>query len=480
MKKSGRFIRRLVCALLAFCCMVRLFALPARAEYNAETPEYLLEEDLTATSAILIEADSGEVIFEKNADRVMYPASTTKILTVYLALLLYGDRLDEKFIVSASAMDIPSDSSTIPLSIGEEVSLRDVLNATMIRSGNDGANVIAEAVGGTIPQFVQMMNQTAKSLGCTSTHFNNAHGYHDENHYTTARDMAIIAREAMTNEYFRQIVNQSGYRMPADNIYSKARNLTSTNYMLINSADSETYYPYCIGIKTGHHSAAGYCFVGAAEKDGVTLISVVFHSSSEKASFTDTTKLMEYGFSQFTSVSIADIYALNPKTVDISYYSADDSNLGKLPLALKKVSSEGSDAIVTSKSNITYLSQHLSEITTCEFTREFEAPIEAGETMGTLTYYNANKEATVYELVATRSIARRERVAPTVEEIIAYTEADPNPFPRFTLEFAAIYIALPIFCIILLIRLLVRLLSKKKGKSKKKKIKPKQTQTYYR
>lgn len=478
MRQKNACLARILCLCLALILLVPRVSL---AEYDPNMPEYLLPEDLKATSAILIEADSGEVIFEKNADAAMYPASTTKILTVYLALLLMRDQLDEKFTVSASAMDIPTDSSTIPLALGEEVTLRDVLNATMIRSGNDGANVIAEIVAGNIPAFVNMMNIAAQNFGCTSTHFNNAHGYQDDNHYTTARDMAKIAREAMTDEYFRQIVNQTGYRMPADNIYSKDRNLSTTNYLIVNRADSSTYYPDGIGIKTGHHSSAGYCFVGAAERDGVTLISVVFHSNTETNSFLDTIKLLDYGFSQYTSVSIADIYRQNPKVVDISYYSLEDKDLGKLPLALKKVSSEGSDEFVTSKSNIDYLAQHLGEITVTEFTREFSAPVEMGEVMGTLTYYNGNKEATVYELIATRSIERRERVAPSLEEIYAYTEADKNPFPRFTFEYALLFL-LPFIVLALLIRLIVRLVKhKKKPEKKSKKLhKLEENERYYR
>ena len=458
---GGRRLFRAVCLLMLLVLLTP--ALPARAEYDPSAPENLKPEDLTCTSAILVEADTGEVIFEKNADALIYPASTTKILTTYLGILTNDP--NRIVTVSPAAMDIPADSSTIPLSIGEQVRLEDVMYATMLKSGNEGANVIAEAVGGSIWNFVNVMNNAAQSFGCLSTHFVNPHGYHDENHYSTARDMCTIARIAMKNDTFRDIVRQANYIMPQDNIYSE-RNLI-TNNQFVNNIDNRTFYPEGIGIKTGNTAAAGYCYVGAAERNGVTLISCVYHATSDSARYTDTIKLMDYGFTQFVGISIAELYRINPKVVDISQYALDDSGLGKLTLGLKQVSSEGSDSIVVSAANRDYLTHHLGDITITEYTRGFTAPVEAGEVMGTMTYYNNQGQATVYELVATRSIERRERAAPTLEEIAAYSAADPNPFPRFTFEFALLYIALPLIALFILFRLIHGLFHRKPKKRKK-------------
>ena len=461
-----RRLHQAVCLLLLFSLLWPVLPLrSARAEYDPGRPEDLKAEDLTCRSAILVEADTGEVIFEKNADALIYPASTTKILTTYLGLLL--DDPDRIVTVSAAAMDIPSDSSTIPLSIGEQVRMEDLLYATMLRSGNEGANAIAEAVGGDVFNFVHLMNKAASSFGCISTHFANPHGYHDENHYSTAREMCTIARIAMQNETFRDIVRRDAYIMPEDNIYSE-RKLPSNN-QFVNSSNGETYYRYGIGIKTGNTTAAGYCYVGAAEKDGVTLISCVYHASSDAARYTDTIKLMQYGFTQFRSVSIQDLYRSNPKVVDISHYALDDGNLGKLTLELRLQSqeAENADYVVVSPANRDYLTHHLSDITITEYTREFSAPVTAGEVMGTMTYYNSKGEATVYDLVATRNIGRRERVAPTLDEIAAYSASDPNPFPRFTFEFALLYIVLPLAGLFLLYRLLHSLFHRKPKKKKK-------------
>ena len=461
-RTAGR--RRLhaaVCLLLLFSLLFPAF--PARADYDPANPANLQPEDLTCSSAILVEAGTGEVIFEKNADAIIYPASTTKILTTYLGLMLNDP--DRIVTVSAAAMDVPSDSSLIPLSIGEQVRLEDVMYATMLMSGNEGANVIAETVAGSIFNFVNLMNNAAQSFGCISTHFANPHGYHDENHYSTAREMCMIARIAMKNETFRDIVRRDSYEMPDDNIYSR-RNL-KTNNQFINGQSSSTYYPEGIGIKTGNTRAAGYCYVGAAERNGVTLISCVYHASSDTARYTDTIRLMDYGFTQFQSVSIQDLYRGSPKVVDISAYALNDGNLGKLTLDLRERSSEGPATLIVSPSNRDYLTHHLSDITITEYTREFSAPVTAGEVMGTLTYYNSSGQATVYDLVATRSIERRERIAPTLDEIAAYSAADPNPFPRFTFEFALLYIALPVLAVFILFRLLHRLFHRKPKKKKK-------------
>ena len=460
--RTGR--RRLNIAVCLLCLALAVFhAFPAAAEWDPTHPELLDPDYLTCSSAILVEADTGEIIFEKNADATIYPASTTKILTAYLGLLLNDP--DRMVTVSPSAMDVPEDSSKIPLSMGEIVRFEDVLYGTMLMSGNEGANVIAETVAGSIFGFVDLMNSAVQSFGCTGTHFANPHGYHDENHYSTARDMCSIARIAMQNDDFRRIVSTPRYTMPADNIYSE-RTLT-TNNQFINKISEDTYYPEGIGIKTGNTRAAGYCYVGAATRNGVTLISCVYHASSDADRYRDTIKLMEYGFTQFVGVSFRDLYLENPKVVDISQYTLDDPGLGKLQLALNQISSEGSDTITTTAANRDYLIHHLSDITITAYSREFTAPVSRGEVMGTLTYFNNQGEATVYELIATRDIARRERIAPTLQEIAQYTENDPNPFPRFTFEFALLYIALPLLALFILFRLIKGLFRHKPRRKKK-------------
>lgn len=349
------------------------------------------------------------------------------------------------------------------LSVGEEINFTDLLYGTMLVSGNDGANVIAETVSGSIGNFVDLMNQTAAIFGCTNTHFANAHGYHDDNHYTTARDMAIIAREAMKNETFRKIVGTTSYALPKTNIH-RARTLTNRASILLSGTTDEPnkyYYQYATGIKTGSHSKAAYCFVGSAEKNGVSLISVVLYTS-RRGQWTDTKKLMEYGFSQYVSVTPVDLYNMNPITLETTNYSLSDAAMGKLPLTCVPVDAAASAARITAtQDQVDAMASNLRQTVLIEYQREFAAPIEAGEVIGVMTYFPEDGEPVEYNLIASRSIARRENAPKTLEEIVAETDADPNPFPPITLELA-LYALLPFLLLWLLIHILRRIVRKRR------------------
>lgn len=253
---------------------------------------------LDARCAIVIDASDGCVLFEKNADERVYPASTTKLVTVLLGATL-GD-LDRTVTVSKNACDVPVDSSLIPLNPGEDIRFEDLLYATMICSGNEGANVIAETASGSVDAFVDLMNQYARLSQCDHTQFTNANGYHDPEHYTTARDMARMAQAAMRNETLRAIAGTDRYALPASNLHG-ARQLALPEDSILSGQAQDPSAPYkVIGIKSGYHQAAGYCFVGAAERDGMEVITAVFDTTSE-GRWTDTRLLVEYGFSVMDS-----------------------------------------------------------------------------------------------------------------------------------------------------------------------------------
>lgn len=455
--------RLIVCTLLFSFIPFRPLCATAESTEDALTPE-----DIRAESAILIEAGSGEIVFEKNADDLRFPASTTKILTVFLGLLM-GDE-DEVVPVSASSVQIPEDSSRIGLKEGEEVRFSDLLKATMVSSGNDGANAIAEYISGSQDAFAAMMTEAARSFGCTNTHFVNAHGYHNDYHYSTARDLAIIAREAMKNDEFRAIAKLSHFTLPR-NSQSASRALTSGHMEFLNETENASrYYPYATGIKTGYHSQAGYCFVGSATKDGVSLISVVLKTSSV-GRWSDTKKLMEYGFSQYVSTSVEKLYRQNPKIIDISGYALTDTDLGRLELDIRKIDPSADDHLTGLKGRTDSWMRIYNSRTQVEYTRSLEAPVGAGEVIGTLTFTHPDQpgDTVTYELIATRSIARRESIAPTLEEIRVYTDADPNPFPRFSLEFLFLTL-LPVLLVIALSQLIYRLLTmKRKPRVRKRK-----------
>ena len=306
--------------------------------------------------------------------------------------------------------------------------------------------------------FAELMNEAAYSLGCTGTHFVNANGLHDENHYTTAHDLAIIARVAMQNETFKAIVLRSEYTMAPD-IRNRKRVIYNGNNFVVPAEGKETrYYEYATGVKTGTTSAAGNCLVASASKNGISLISVVLGCPSDASRYSDSKKLMEYGFAQYKSTTIAEIYAMNPRIIDIRGFDLDDPEVGRLELGLRMVSTNATDRVVTTQKRIDYWVQNFNSLTVAEFTRDFFAPVEEGEVMGTLTYYPETGHPVVYELIASRSIAAREQLYPTVEDIRNAALNDPNPFPRITVELVMLYLVLPALTVFLAVRIAIALI----------------------
>ena len=278
-----------------------VFLEPARAEttaakkvdtYDANNPGNLNADDIEGEAAVVMDYKTGRVLFEKNADEKLYPASTTKVMTCLLAL--ESGRLNETVTIPKEASKVPKDSSLVPVTPGEKMPFIDLLYGLMMRSGNDGAVAVAVIVAGSVDNFVAMMNQRARELGCENTHFANPHGYQDETHYTTARDLALITREAMKNATFREIVSANSYTMSATEKREKLK-LATSNAMFVKT--SPYYYEYEVGVKTGYHSKAAHCFVGAAKKNGASLISVTL-KTTKNGKWTDTKRLMEYGFAQ--------------------------------------------------------------------------------------------------------------------------------------------------------------------------------------
>jgi len=259
--------------------------------FDDNQPLALTADDLYAPACILMDAPSGEILFAHNADARMYPASTTKIMTMLLALQY--SQLDAVVTVPDSAADIPPDSSRVPVYPGEQMRMIDLLYGLMIQSGNDAANAVAQLCGGTIESFVDWMNQRAQELGMTGTHFTNPHGYHDENHYSTARDLAVLARLGLTDPTFCEIVTCLRYTMPPTQ--KRDALILQNSYEIFNSAE-EAYIPGAAGVKSGYTSHAGFCYVGAAQRDGRTLIAVILGVPGRNRGWMDLRRLFEYGF----------------------------------------------------------------------------------------------------------------------------------------------------------------------------------------
>ncbi|MBP3428946.1 MAG: D-alanyl-D-alanine carboxypeptidase [Clostridia bacterium] len=438
---------------------------PDAIPYDDEHPEFLDEDMIYALSAILVEASTGEVIFEKNADEIMYPASTTKILTGYIALQM-ADLENDIVTVSQNAVDlVPRGYQKIPLNVGEQVPMDDLIAAMLVRSGNEAANAIAEYLGGTISGFASLMNQTAQMLGCSPyTNFSNPSGLHEQTHYTTARDMAIIARAAMQDERFMDIIGRTSYEMDATSGEGSAgghpRRTVVGNTPILNP-ESDYYFRSCIGGKTGYTVPAGYCFVGYARRGGIDLIAVVMYSGDTRR-WLDTRRLFEYGFTQIESISPESLYAEEPRVIEISGFDPHDANHGELTLGIRAVDESRNMTIIGNKAKIDLLRENFSQISTINWVKEFRAPIEVGEVIGRLTFYAESGETAEYELVATRSIAARENAPLTLEQIEAYTMADENPFPRFTWD-----LLIPPGALLLLLMMLARFIRRHRKKRPK-------------
>lgn len=441
---------------------------PDAPAYDPEHPEELEPDQLYAWSAILVESQSGEVIFVKDPDTRRHPASTTKIMTMMLAcMFIPSSELEETVIVSQRAATLEDpDATNMNLKAGEEIRLIDLLYGCSIKSANDAANALAEYVSGSVEQFVALMNDYAKLLGCEDTHFVNPHGLTAEGHYTTARDMATIARAAMQIPLFREIVGTYSYALPKTNMNSK-RTIYSTNTLFKPSTEenpNKYYYPYAIGIKTGTTDAAQYCFVGAAEKDDVELISVVLYGSGPRGIWADTIKLMDYGFSQYTSVTPVDLYNMNPITIETSNYSLKDSNMGKLALTCRPVNAAAASRanIVATFAEVEAMATNLKKTVIITYVRDFEAPFTAGEVVGTMTFFPDQGEPVEYNLVAARSIGARENAPPSLQEIIDSVMNDPNPLPKLNSRLVVTYFVIPAIVFVLLMRLLSSLLRKRR------------------
>lgn len=256
--------------------------------------------NVAAPSAILIDAESGRVLYEKNADEKHYPASTTKIMTAILAVE-YG-KFDEVVTVGENPPLVKIGSSQIYLVPGEQLTLDQLLYALMLESANDAAVAIAEHISGSVEEFAKLMNEKAKIIGAKNTHFVNPNGLHDENHYTTARDLSLIAKYAMTLPKFREVVKTLNYTIPKTNKQYERSYITNSNKLLWKVNDKYRY-EYATGIKTGYTTEAKSCLVGGAKKDDVELISVVM-ATDGSGIYTDTISLFEYGFANYHKVGL--------------------------------------------------------------------------------------------------------------------------------------------------------------------------------
>ena len=344
-----------------FLFIILLIFIPLNYVFSADESD---EIDITAGSYILIDNKTNKVLCKKDENKKMYPASTTKIVTAIM--VLENCNLDDTVTASYDAvMSIPEGYSSANIQIGEQLSVEQLLELLLVHSANDAANILAEHVGGSVESFVTMLNTRLNELGISNTHFTNAFGMHDENHYTTASDLAKIMKYCLKNETFRKIAGKASCAIPATNKYGP-RSYSSTNELL--NSNSSNYYKYLIAGKTGYTSQAKECLVSTAYKDNLELIGVVLYSNSR---FSDSRKLYEYGYSNY---SIKNIVNENDLITSVKV-----SNATKQTEDLNLLSSETIEALVNNNST----SEIKPEITLNE---NISAPIEEGTPLGKVTY----------------------------------------------------------------------------------------------
>lgn len=255
---------------------------------------------IDSDAAILMDAGTGTILYGKNIEKQEYPASITKIMTVLLAL--EKGNLDDVVTFSENAVySIEFGSAHLGLTEGEELTLEQCLYGIMLASANEISNAVAEHIGGSVEGFVQMMNDKAAELGCTNTHFVNPNGLHDENHYVCARDMALITREALKYDKFREIMGTVEYYYPETNLVDEKRYFMNHHAMI---SDEDMLYVGCLGGKTGYTDQAWNTLVTAAERDGMTLISVVLHTPGIDSEYGNTRTLLDYGFDCFKEAQV--------------------------------------------------------------------------------------------------------------------------------------------------------------------------------
>lgn len=319
---------------------------------------------VSAKSAILMEANTGTILYAKNIHEPLFPASTTKILTAYIAR--QKSKMDEVVEYSSKAVNSINwkEDSNIGIKAGEAITMEQSLYGLMVGSANECGNAIGEHISGSIEDFVKLMNQTARELGCTDSNFVTTNGIHDEAHVTSAHDLAIIAQHYFADELLSKMASTPSYVLPASATLSQELIPNSKNKLL---PTRKYAYPYLVGSKTGYTGEARQNLVSCAEKDGLKLICVVM-SDEAPMQYTDTIDLFEYGFSNFSAVNAAD----NDTTYNVNhgnFFSTDNVIFGDAAPIL----SIDKEAVLVLPSNASF--EDLNSVLSYEDAKEGQAAV---------------------------------------------------------------------------------------------------------
>ena len=382
--KTNRFFALFLALVLSLC----LF--PAAYAAGDEKPELPADPDILAKAALLVDANTGTVVYAKGEHEELYPASLTKIMTALLTLEAIDAgklSMDQELTATATALEgLSSDGSSAGIKVGETMSVRNLLYCMLVVSANEACDILAEAVSGSVSAFVAAMNAKAADLGCENTHFVNPNGLHDPQHYTSAWDMYLITKAAMEYPDFMTICDTAATTSPATNL-SGERNLYTTNHLLSNWRVIGYRNTEAHGIKTGTTDAAGHCLISSAMRGSLHFISVILGADrvvengvGNIRSFSETTRMFNYGFDNFTYKTIVEekeviqeVPVSLSKMDHVTVHPAKD-----IEVLLPKVLGAGD----------------LERTITLE--EPVEAPVEKGQKLGTMTLsYDGVTYATV-------------------------------------------------------------------------------------
>lgn len=370
-----KLFRAVICTVLLFAILLTI-SLPVTALPSAPI-------SVSAKGAILIEAADADVLYAKNERVRMGMASTTKIMTA----LVVSESLPRDKMISIPKEAVNIEGSSVYLCEGELLSVEQLLCALMLASANDAAVALAIAVSGSIEAFADKMNERAAALGLCDTHFTNPHGLYDEDHYTTAYDLALIARAALQNEAVRRIACMKNAEIPQGVSADEPQGL-SVRY-LKNHNKMLHLYDGAIGLKTGFTKKTGRCLVSAAERDGLCLIAVTLGAPDD---WNDHTRMLDHGFSQYERVIFFDAgnFTFSYSVCGGNESSVTLSNAEPLVLSLPKGNKDHAKTVINSHSHFEF------------------APVYVGDTLATVTLSCASKSVTS-DLVAAYTVERKEK-----------------------------------------------------------------------
>ncbi len=395
-------MKRITSICLGFFTVFVLFMGTAFAETGYSTK---YTGTVNPNAVMLLDAKTGSILYEKNKDEKIRPASTTKILTCLVALENSGP--DEEVLVSRNAAsEVREGSSYIGLVEGEKVLMKDLLGGMMMVSGNDAAVAAAEHIADSVEDFIGMMNSKAKSIGMDSSEFHSVHGKDTDGHFVTVSDMSKLMLYAFKNKQFMEIVGKSEYTMPKTN-KNKEMTLQSTNHLML--SDDSDYYRYATGVKTGSTPEADKCLVATASKDGMDLICLVFGDATEEGSdrWPLAEDLFEFGFDNFATVDMQSFLDMvNPIQAQVENYSESDAGDGLIefqtPVTTGRYTTIEKDIL----KNIQDGTDSIETVEEYNVPVPLQAPIMEGDILGTVTYKSKETGAEIYSgnLVASRDI----------------------------------------------------------------------------